>query len=85
MRLQLPEERQTMLFSATLPNWVSKVARKYQRNPLTVDLVGEDQTGKLNEDVTLNIMQVSAAAHHKRNADRGGAGPSSSSSSSLAL
>jgi superfamily II DNA/RNA helicase len=55
---QMPEERQTMLFSATLPSWVSKVARRFQRDPVTVDLVGEDQTGKLNEDVTLNIMQV---------------------------
>jgi ATP-dependent RNA helicase DDX21 len=58
--LQMPAERQTMLFSATLPNWVSKVAKRYQRNPSTIDLVGEEQTGKLNEDVTLNIMQVGA-------------------------
>jgi superfamily II DNA/RNA helicase len=56
--LQMPAERQTMLFSATLPNWVSKVAKRYQKNPTTIDLVGEEQTGKLNEDVTLNIMQV---------------------------
>lgn len=49
-----------MLFSATLPHWVQKVARRYQKEPQTIDLVGEDQTGKLNEDVTLNIMQVGA-------------------------
>jgi ATP-dependent RNA helicase DDX21 len=54
----MPTERQTMLFSATLPHWVQKVARRYQREPKTIDLVGEDQTGKLNEDVTLNVMQV---------------------------
>jgi ATP-dependent RNA helicase DDX21 len=54
----MPAERQTMLFSATLPNWVAKVAKRYQKNPTTIDLVGEEQTGKLNEDVTLNIMQV---------------------------
>lgn len=47
-----------MLFSATLPHWVAKVARRYQKDPTTIDLVGEDQTGKLNEDVTCNIMQV---------------------------
>ncbi|KAF6257896.1 P-loop containing nucleoside triphosphate hydrolase protein [Scenedesmus sp. NREL 46B-D3] len=63
---QMPAERQTMLFSATLPNWVSKVAKRYQRNPSTIDLVGEEQTGKLNEDVTLNIMQVNN--HEKRQA-----------------
>lgn len=50
-----------MLFSATLPHWVQKVARRYQREPQTIDLVGEDQTGKLNEDVTLNVMQVCVA------------------------
>lgn len=55
---QMPAERQTMLFSATLPHWVQKVAGRYQRDPQTVDLVGEDQTGKLNEDVTLNVIQV---------------------------
>lgn len=49
-----------MLFSATLPNWVKKVARRYLKNPKTIDLVGEEQTGKLNEDVTLNVMQVSS-------------------------
>ncbi|KAF8057135.1 RH3A [Scenedesmus sp. PABB004] len=58
---QMPPERQTMLFSATLPGWVAKVAKRYQRDPLTIDLVGEDQTGKLNEDVTLNVMQTSLA------------------------
>lgn len=57
----MPEQRQTMLFSATLPSWVNKVARRYLKNPKTIDLVGEQQTGKLNEDVTLNIMQVIAA------------------------
>jgi superfamily II DNA/RNA helicase len=59
----MPAERQTMLFSATLPNWVAKVAKRYQKNPTTIDLVGEEQTGKLNEDVTLNIMQVRLLTH----------------------
>ena len=36
---QLPQERQSMLFSATMPGWVRKLARKYLRNPLTIDLV----------------------------------------------
>jgi superfamily II DNA/RNA helicase len=61
--LQMPTERQTMLFSATLPHWVQKVARRYQRDPKTIDLVGEDQTGKLNEDVTLNVIQVRLRSH----------------------
>lgn len=36
---KLPSERQSMLFSATMPGWVKKLARKYLNNPLTIDLV----------------------------------------------
>lgn len=36
---KLPTKRQSMLFSATMPGWVKKLARKYLDNPLTIDLV----------------------------------------------
>jgi ATP-dependent RNA helicase DDX21 len=36
---QMPGERQSMLFSATMPNWVKRLAKKYLKNPLTIDLV----------------------------------------------
>lgn len=36
---KLPSERQSMLFSATMPGWVKKLSRKYLDNPLTIDLV----------------------------------------------
>ena len=36
---KLPSKRQSMLFSATMPAWVKKLARKYLDNPLTIDLV----------------------------------------------
>lgn len=36
---KLPAKRQSMLFSATMPSWVKKLARKYLDNPLTIDLV----------------------------------------------
>lgn len=36
---KLPAQRQSMLFSATMPAWVKKLARKYLDNPLTIDLV----------------------------------------------
>lgn len=36
---KLPSQRQSMLFSATMPTWVKKLARKYLDNPLTIDLV----------------------------------------------
>lgn len=35
----LPSKRQNMLFSATIPSWVKKLARKYLDNPLQIDLV----------------------------------------------
>ena len=35
----LPQKRQSMLFSATMPTWVKKLARKYLDNPLNIDLV----------------------------------------------
>ena len=36
---KLPSKHQSMLFSATMPGWVKKLARKYLDNPLTIDLV----------------------------------------------
>jgi ATP-dependent RNA helicase DDX21 len=38
---QMPQQRQSMLFSATMPTWVKKLSRKYLKNALTIDLVGE--------------------------------------------
>lgn len=35
----LPAERQSMLFSATMPSWVKKLSRKHLNSPLTIDLV----------------------------------------------
>ena len=46
-----PVERQTMLFSATMPTWVKKLTRKFQRDPLTVDLVGDEEAGKMAESI----------------------------------
>ena len=36
----VPKERQSMLFSATMPDWVKQLARKHLKKPLTIDLVG---------------------------------------------
>jgi ATP-dependent RNA helicase DDX21 len=41
----VPEAKQTMMFSATMPQWVRKLARKYAQNHIMVDLVGEHDTG----------------------------------------
>ena len=49
----IPEhnERQTLLFSATVPRWILKITREFQNNPVKVDLVGDDKTGKINENI----------------------------------
>ncbi|GFH20145.1 uncharacterized protein HaLaN_17222 [Haematococcus lacustris] len=54
----VPVERQTLLFSATMPKWVSKIARRFQKNPLLVDLVGEENTGRLADTIRLLVMQA---------------------------
>ncbi|CAN0897465.1 DEAD-box ATP-dependent RNA helicase 3, chloroplastic [Linum grandiflorum] len=59
----LPPKRQSMLFSATMPTWVRKLARKYLDDPLQIDLVGE-QEEKLAEGIKL--YAVSATATSKR-------------------
>ncbi|KAJ9516500.1 hypothetical protein QJQ45_011154 [Haematococcus lacustris] len=51
----VPVERQTLLFSATMPKWVSKIARRFQKNPLLVDLVGEENTGRLADTIRLLV------------------------------
>lgn len=46
-----PPERQTLLFSATMPTWVKRLTKKYQRSPVTVDLVGDEEAGKMAETI----------------------------------
>lgn len=36
---KLPQNRQSMMFSATMPSWIRKLTQKYLKNPLTIDLV----------------------------------------------
>eukprot|EP00850_Spirogloea_muscicola_P010336 SM000060S19668 [mRNA] locus=s60:435129:441330:- [translate_table: standard] len=47
----------TCLFSATMPAWVKKLTRKYLRDPLTIDLVGESDE-KLAEGISLAAVRV---------------------------
>eukprot|EP01025_Chloroclados_australasicus_P008688 TRINITY_DN1315_c0_g1_i1.p1 TRINITY_DN1315_c0_g1~~TRINITY_DN1315_c0_g1_i1.p1 ORF type:complete len:861 (-),score=132.40 TRINITY_DN1315_c0_g1_i1:515-3025(-) len=57
--VELPtENRQTLLFSATLPSWVKKITKKYQKNPILVDLVGEENTGKIADTIKPLGIQV---------------------------
>ncbi|XP_057542312.1 DEAD-box ATP-dependent RNA helicase 3, chloroplastic-like [Amaranthus tricolor] len=58
---QLPVERQSMLFSATMPGWVKKLSRKYLKTPLTIDLVGE-QEEKLAEGIKLHAISTTSTS-----------------------
>ena len=51
----LIHEHQTLLFSATMPKEISKLARKYLRDPFTIDL-SRDQTAPQN--LQHHFMQV---------------------------
>ncbi|QDZ17984.1 DEAD-box ATP-dependent RNA helicase [Chloropicon primus] len=54
----LVPDRQNMLFSATMPAWVNNLSRKYMNDPLTVDLVGDQGTGKMAETVDTFAIKV---------------------------
>jgi ATP-dependent RNA helicase DDX21 len=36
---KLPQNRQSLMFSATMPSWIKKLTQNYLKNPLTIDLV----------------------------------------------
>ncbi|OEL38582.1 DEAD-box ATP-dependent RNA helicase 53 [Dichanthelium oligosanthes] len=38
---QLPQNRQSMLFSATMPSWIIKISNKYLNDPIVIDLVSD--------------------------------------------
>lgn len=56
---KLPPQRQSMLFSATMPGWVKKLARKYLNNPLTIDLVSLRSFSALRIIAFLDICSTS--------------------------
>lgn len=60
----LPKKKQCMLFSATMPQWIHELSRKYLRNPLVVDLVG-DSDQKLADGISL--YSVSSSSLNKQN------------------
>ena len=41
---QLPEERQTVMFSATMPQAIMEIARKFQKEPAVVKVIKKDLT-----------------------------------------
>jgi len=51
----VPKNRQTMLFSATLPDTIKELARRYMRNPKEVIISGESLTVPETEQVYINV------------------------------
>lgn len=53
-----PEDRRTMLFSATIPHDIAKLARKYQRDALRIDTIDRSQP---HDDI--EYRAITAAGH----------------------
>ncbi|XP_047062468.1 DEAD-box ATP-dependent RNA helicase 53-like [Lolium rigidum] len=49
---KLPQNRQSMLFSATMPSWIRKLTNQYLKDPVIIDLVGDSEQ-KLPEGISL--------------------------------
>ncbi|KAF0889392.1 hypothetical protein E2562_023684 [Oryza meyeriana var. granulata] len=59
---RVPPHRQTLMFSATMPSWIRKLTQKYLKNPVTIDLVGDDDQ-KLAEGISL--YSIASEGHAK--------------------
>lgn len=44
----VPEERQTLLFSATWPDEIAAVSRRFQRDPQTIEINSTDELRRLS-------------------------------------
>lgn len=53
--LKLPEKRQTMLFSATMPMAIEKLAQKFLKDPLKVEVTPESTTVEKIEQSVLHV------------------------------
>ncbi|XP_051136276.1 DEAD-box ATP-dependent RNA helicase 53, mitochondrial-like [Andrographis paniculata] len=48
----ITQKHQTMMFSATMPKWILKLTQRFLKNPITIDLVGENDQ-KLPDGISL--------------------------------
>jgi len=53
----LPEERQTMLFSATMPKEIRKLTNSHLKNPLEISVIPETKTADRIEQKVISISQ----------------------------
>ncbi|GAB2928890.1 ATP-dependent RNA helicase DbpA [Hafnia psychrotolerans] len=44
-----PQDRQTLLFSATYPSGIERISNKFQRQPLNVEIEGEDDIADIKQ------------------------------------
>ncbi|KAK7304946.1 hypothetical protein VNO77_42840 [Canavalia gladiata] len=58
---RLSSNRQTLMFSATMPPWIKNITHNYLNNPLTIDLVG-DSDQKLANGISLYSIATDAYA-----------------------
>lgn len=57
----VPEERQTLLFSATMPKPILELARRFQKNPLHVKVVHKELTAPKIEQFYLEVKEKTKA------------------------
>jgi ATP-dependent RNA helicase DeaD len=63
---ETPTQRQTVLFSATLPDWVAKTSDKHLRNPMTVRVIADEADAlkiehliyKMNPEVKMQALRT---------------------------
>lgn len=53
----MPSEFRSMIFSATVPQYIQELAKKYMKNPILIDLVGE-QANAIPEGITTKVVIV---------------------------
>ena len=66
---QAPKERQTMLFSATLPHWAKRLSKDYLNNPVHINVMEEEVTYdeiaiEANLKNRLGVLSDVLHAHH---------------------
>ena len=54
---ETPSQRQTALFSATIPEWVARTAKKHLRNPVSVEVDADLQTLPTVEHLVYSIQK----------------------------
>ncbi|CAN4084586.1 unnamed protein product [Withania somnifera] len=58
----VPQKHQTLMFSATMPSWILKITKKFLKNPVHIDLVG-DSDQKLADGISL--FSIACEMHQK--------------------